>query len=518
MADIEELIKTEVLVIGAGIAGSTAALCLADAGVQVLLATRAGNMLESNTFYAQGGIVFDSYNLAEEIMAAGSYLNNPEAVRILAKEGQKQVQSILIDRLGVEFNTKDGDLERVKEGGHSVARIVHCADATGKAIQAGFVNAISEHQNIRCLLNTTAVDLLTPSHHSTNRRAVYRPLAVAGAYLFDQRTGEIVRCLAKKTVLATGGLGQIYEHTTNPEGARGDGIAMAHRAEARVANLQFVQFHPTAFYQIGAPRMLISEAARGAGATVVDANGNPVLKKYNDLADLATRDIVARAMWREMISTRVPNLYLNFRDYVPQQAILEHFPTIRQALLGYGIDILTDLVPVVPAAHYSCGGVLAYPLSAKTSLENLYAVGEAACNGLHGANRLASTSLLEGLVFGRRAARAIRLRLSEETAYDLSIKPWQNIGSEPADEALIAEDLRIIRGIMWNYVGLERPTRRLARARKELGWMERTVEDFYQSEEVSDQLIGLRNVARTAVLVAEAAWIDKQSAGCHFRY
>ncbi|HOX29711.1 MAG TPA: FAD-binding protein [Candidatus Paceibacterota bacterium] len=517
MGDFEEPIRTEVLVIGGGIAGGTAALDLADAGFEVLVATRADDLMESNTQLAQGGIVYDSRGLAKEIMAAGCYLNNPAAVRILAKEGPDRVNHTLIHRLDVEFDLKSGVLERVKEGGHSVARIVHRADATGQAIQSKFAKAMLEHPNIRVLLNATAVDLLTPSHHSADRLAVYRPLTVVGAYLLNRQTGDIVRCLAKQTVLATGGLGQIYEHTTNPEGARGDGIAMAHRAEARVANLQFVQFHPTAFYRIGAPRKLISEACRGAGAKVVDASGNPVLKKYDERADLATRDIVARAMWREMISTRVPSLYLNFRDYIPREKILDYFPTIREMLLDYGVDILTDLVPVVPAAHYSCGGVLAKPETAETSLKNLYAIGEVACNGLHGANRLASTSLLEGLVFGHRAARTIESRLTKKPAFDLSVKPWQNAADEPADEALIAEDLRTIRGIMWNYVGLERTTRRLARARMELGRAERTVENFYQSAGVTDSLIGLRNTARTAVLVAEAAWIDRQSAGCHYR-
>lgn len=368
------------------------------------------------------------------------------------------------------------------------------------------------------MTDATAVDLLTPAHHSEDRTAIYEPLSCAGAYVLDQRTGQVNRFLAKQTILATGGLGQIYEFTTNPAGARGDGIAMANRAGARTINLEYVQFHPTTFFHPEAPRFLITEAARGEGAKLVNAKGEPFMQKYDPRADLATRDIVARSIYREMIATDSNHVYLDLKNYIPREKIMSRFPNIRETLLTYGIDIVKDLVPVVPAAHYACGGVFSDARTGETTVKNLWAIGEVACTGLHGANRLASTSLLEGLVCGARTAAAIRERINEpENTFARSIKPWLASGGKDADPSLIAQDLKTIRGIMWNYVGLERTTARLARARVELGHAERSVEQFYQDSKISDALLGLRNIARTAVLVAEAAWENKQSAGCHYR-
>lgn len=524
MCRFRERIDTDVLIIGSGIAGGTAALELADAGINVVLATRAKEIGESNTRYAQGGIVYkgekndSAEKLAEDILRAGSGLSNREAVRILSEEGPKLVERILIERLGVEFDREGGELSRSIEGGHGMARIIYHADETGNAIESALVSAIMRHRDIEVLPETSAVDLLTPAHHSGNRLAVYEPLSCVGAYLLDQISGEVTRCLARFVVLATGGLGQIFEFTTNPEGSRGDGIAMANRAGARIVNLEYIQFHPTAFYHIGAPRYLITEAARGDGARLVDRHGRNIMEKYDPSGDLATRDIVVRSIYQEMIATGASHVYLDFKTYIPKERILKHFPKIREMLLSYGVDILKDPVPVVPAAHYSCGGVLTDVNTGETTVNNLYAVGEVACTGLHGANRLASTSLLEGLVWGSRSAAAINARMSEApNRFMEDILPWQSSAQEIADPSLIAQDLRTIRGIMWNYVGLERTTPRLARARIELGRIERSVEQFYQNSEICDSLLGLRNIARTAVLVAEAAWENKHSAGCHFR-
>ena len=516
--------ETDVLIIGCGIAGGTAALRLAEAGVQVTVVTRAEQADESNTLYAQGGIIYrgeaDSpARLAEDILRAGAGHSNPQAVAILAEDGPRLVKEILIDRIGVPFDTSgDGELSLALEGGHSLPRILHAADATGKAIERALISAVRSHPNVQLLTGHTAIDLLTPSHHSLDRLAVYEPQSCVGAYLFDQTDGNVVRCLAQQTILATGGLGQIFLCTTNPAGARGDGVAMAYRAGARVINMEFVQFHPTTFYHPQAPRFLISEAVRGAGAQLVHADGQPFMQRYDpEWKDLAPRDVVSRGIYHEMLERDAPNVYLDLRSHIPEAHIREHFPNIYQACLAYGIDITRDLVPVVPGAHYSCGGVWTDEWG-QTTIDRLYAIGEVACTGLHGANRLASTSLLEGLVWGDRVARHSRQHRSSRSAYPAaSIPPWKDDGVKPPDPALIQQDMSSIKNIMWNYVGLVRTTHRLQRALRELRHLETEIEQFYRVSSLTDDLIGLRNAVRTAIIVAMAAWENKTSMGCHYR-
>jgi len=519
--------ETEVLIIGSGIAGAVAALSLADCGIETTVVTRAQRAEESNTFYAQGGIVSEGENdswekLKEDVLRAGGGMTNPIAAEILAKEGPGLVKKLLIDRAGVNFDQKNNKLALTREGGHGEYRIVHSTDATGKAIAIALTEALKKHPKIRLLTGFTAVDLLTPAHQSEDRLAVYEPLSCVGAYLLNQRDGTVLKCIAKHTILATGGLGQVYEFTTNPIGARGDGVAMAHRAGARVSNLEYIQFHPTAFFHIQAPRFLITEAARGEGGKLTDAEGIPFMHKYDpERKDLATRDIVSRAIYREMMSHDTKCVYLDLKSYISKEKILLRFPTIRETLLKYNIDITKDLVPVVPAAHYSCGGIWTDAQTSETTIINLYAAGEVACNGLHGANRLASTSLLEGVVWGKRAAEEIIKRVENKTAYVSQnigrTKPWENLNNPDPDPALIAQDRRSIQGTMWNYVGLVRTKERLARARIELGHIERSIEHFYQNSKTNDELLGLRNIAKTAVLITEAAWENKISAGCHYR-
>ena len=302
-------------------------------------------------------------------------------------------------------------------------RILHVADYTGKAIEIALIKAVRSHPNITLLTGHTAVDLLTPAHHALDRHALYAPLSCVGAYLFEQATGEVKRCMARKTILATGGLGQIFLRTSNPPGARGDGFAMASHAGARLINMEFVQFHPTTFHQDGAPNFLISEAVRGAGARLVLANGEPFMQRYApEWKDLAPRDVVARSIHREMLSRGLTHVYLDLRSYIASEEILNHFPTIRESCLAHGVDIATDLVPVVPAAHYTCGGVWVDEWG-RTTLEDLYAIGEVSCTGLHGANRLASTSLLEGLVWGHRAAADIVRTLPAGLRIDAGTDP-----------------------------------------------------------------------------------------------
>ncbi|RPI03938.1 MAG: L-aspartate oxidase [Ignavibacteriae bacterium] len=521
---MSECIETDVLIIGSGIAGSIAALKLADTGIHVVVATRSMNPEESNTFYAQGGIVFrgnhDSpASLIEDIQHAGAGYCNPQAVELLANEGPKLVKALLLEKLAIPFDREaDGSLSLVLEGGHSVARILHAADSTGKLIEQHLIRAVKSHPNITLLTGRTAVDLLTPAHHSLNRLSVYDPISCIGAFVLDQESGQVQRILARATILASGGLGQIFLRTTNPAGARGDGLAIAYRAGARVLNCEFVQFHPTAFYHQNAPFFLISEAVRGAGARLIDSHGSQFMQKYDpEWKDLAPRDVVARGIHQEMLTSGSSNVFLDIASYMPADDIRAHFPSIYSNCSQYGIDMTQEPIPIVPAAHYFCGGVWS-DLWGRTTVNHLYAVGEVACTGLHGANRLASTSLLEGLVWGYRAAEHFINSVNEHPQpHAENIPPWQETGTYISDSALISQDMSVIKNIMWNYTGLIRTSERLQRALRELRHLESEIERFYRAVKLSDDIIGLRNAVRAAIIVTISAWENKTSVGCHYR-
>jgi L-aspartate oxidase len=521
---LSDPIHSDVLVLGCGIAGGTTALELAEAGYDVLIVTRADRAEESNTYWAQGGIIFEGEAdspglLARDINHAGDGLCHEQAVQLLATNGPPLVQAILLDRLKVPFDrTPDGRLALGREGGHSLPRILHSTDATGRAIEDSLVAALARHPRVRILTGHTAVDLLTPAHHGRDRRVIYDPLSCVGAYVLEQASGEIIRCFARATILATGGLGQIYLRTTNPVGSRGDGLAMAYRAGARVINTEYVQFHPTAFYHRSAPCFLITEAVRGAGARLVDERGTPFMERYDpEWKDLAPRDVVARSIHSEILRRGVSNVYLDLRTYIPAERIRAEFPGMYESCREFGIDITRDLLPVVPAAHYSCGGVWVDE-HGRSTIERLYAVGEVSCTGLHGANRLASTSLLEGLVWGHRSAEHIvaALRSHDGPRYD-DIPPWKPTGREVPDPALVGQDMSSIKHIMWNYVGLVRTTPRLARAIQDLRNLEVEIERFYRAAAMTDELIGLRNAVRVALIVTLAAWENHESRGAHYR-
>jgi L-aspartate oxidase len=520
---------TDVLIIGSGIAGATTALRLArNPSRRIVLITRATDPHESNSRYAQGGIISrgpgDSPDLlVKDILAAGAGASLPKAAHILANEGPKLLDEILVETAGIDFDHKiGGELEYGQEAAHSRRRILHVSDGTGQAIMQGLVKTLQQMPNVELETDFTAVDLITYPHHSRDPLSAYEPITCHGAYIFDRAGHSIHRTLAAATVLATGGLGRIYRNTTNPSGARGDGLAMAGRAGARILNAEYIQFHPTALAVPGAEGFLISEAVRGEGGRLLTPDGLPFMEKYSpEWKDLAPRDVVARAIHSEMEACDCSYVLLDIASHMPAEKIKERFPNIYAECKRVGIDITREPIPVVPAAHYSCGGV-AVDEWGRSSIQNMYAVGEVSCTGLHGANRLASTSLLEGLVWGNRAAQDIEARLSADPGPAVpsldEVPPWDESGlTQDSDPALIQGDMQTIQNIMWHYVGLVRSGDRLSRAIRELRHMQNEIETFYRKTKLSDGLIGLRNAVEVGLIVGEAARHNRQSRGCHFR-
>ncbi len=528
---------TDVLIIGSGIAGATAALKLARNPQRcIILITREPDPHESNSRYAQGGIigrgVDDSADLlVADILAAGAGASLPRAARILAEEGPGLLQEVLVGTAGIAFDReKNGNIEFGQEGAHSRRRILHVGDGTGRAIMQGLIAALQKCPNVELLTEATAVDLITYPHHSRDPLAAYEPIACHGAYVFDRKGKAVHRTLAAVTILATGGIGRIYRNTTNPPGARGDGLAMASRAGARIVNAEYVQFHPTALSVPGAEGFLISEAVRGEGGVLLTPDGQPFMEKYSpEWKDLAPRDVVARAIHTEMEAHDYSYVLLDIVSHIPAAKIKVRFPNIYSECKRVGIDITRESIPVVPAAHYFCGGVSVDEWG-RSSIANLYAVGEVSCTGLHGANRLASTSLLEGLVWGTRAARDIESRFGSDpppaipalslaevpTRADIPAWDESNLTQE-SDPALIQGDMQTIQNIMWHYVGLVRSGDRLSRAIRELRHLQNEIETFYRKTKLSDGLIGLRNAVEVGLVIGQAARHNRQSRGCHYR-
>ncbi|MDI6783272.1 MAG: L-aspartate oxidase [bacterium] len=518
--------ETNVLIIGSGVAGCTVAIKLAEAGQNVILLNRHPDLAESNTKYAQGGIVTlgeddDPTLLAQDIIAAGDELCNPAAVQVLVETGPKLVQGFLINQLGVEFSRDaSGQLDITLEAAHSKRRILHANDATGAAIEEKLVAAVKQLPNITVLTNYTAIDLITRPHHSNNPLAIYDEVTCAGVYALNNKTRVVETIFAGQTILATGGIGQVFLHTTNPEGARGDGLAMASRAGANLLNTEYIQFHPTAFFHKDADRFLISESLRGEGARLLNKSGEYFMPVYDpELADLAPRDVVARAIHEEMLKRSDDHVLLDLSPIIKKGIdITERFPTVYQKCLQFGIDAIKMPIPVVPAAHYFCGGIKVDTWG-RTNIQHLYAIGECSCTGLHGANRLASTSLLEGLVWGARSAQEIiRTETTLPEWAKTEIPPWHDIGlEEEVDPALIVQDWATIRTTMWNYAGIVRTTKRLERAQADLEYLSHRIEQFYQRTKLTDSLIGLRNGIQVALIVIDSALRNRTSRGCHFR-
>ncbi|WP_411824686.1 L-aspartate oxidase [Leptospira sp. 'Mane'] len=509
-------IQADFLIIGSGVSGLFSALKLAPLGSVVVVTKKAD--YESNTNYAQGGIasVFDDKDKFEEhiedTLNAGAGLCDLDAVKVLVEEGPTRVRELL--EIGVPF-TKDesGNLDLAREGGHRKHRIIHSHDRTGSAIETALLDAVHSTPNIQILENHACVDLIT-RHHLKEKEGL--PLRCYGAYIVDTETGEVFPIIAKKTLLATGGAGQVYLHSTNPNIATGDGVATAYRAGAIIKNMEFYQFHPTSLFHEQGNSFLISEAVRGHGGILREMGGRPFMKDYHEMGELAPRDIVARAI-DDTMKKRGESYVLLDITHKPANDIIQHFPTIYERCKKLGIDITTDPIPVVPAAHFMCGGV-ATDLFGRTNIGDLYAVGETACTGVHGGNRLASNSLLECVVFAQRIANDIqsqgKLDYAKETT---NIPDWNKEGTTNTEEwILISHNLGEVKTIMSNYVGIVRSNLRLERALRRLSLISDEVKDYYKRTTVSLDLLELRNIVKVAELIVRSALLRKESRGLHF--
>jgi L-aspartate oxidase len=541
-----KIISTDCLVLGAGLAGSAYALHMARAGRRVEQLSLA-EPLQANSDWAQGGIIYDTSpdpaRLTQDILDASDGTANPAAIAQLVNEGPAAVKELLIDELKVGFDREAaGGLHLTREGGHQERRIIHTKDTTGHSILAAVAARVDATPGITRRSGFVAIDLLTLSHNSTEPRDRYEPLTCFGCYALDTASGEAFT--ARKTILATGGLGGIFQHTTNQPGSVGHGVAMAYRVGARLMDLEYVQFHPTVFFKKGARPFLITEALRGEGAVLVDGAGRRFMDAAHPLGSLAPRDVVSRAIQHHLAATGEPCAYLDLSALDPG-FIRERFPAICERCLANGVDITREPIPVVPAAHFSCGGVHT-DLQGRTNVRHLNAIGETACTGLHGANRLASTSLLECLVAAKACARADLAELEQPTepkvrntnfapadsgedtqtkVRNTNFRPeaaglprpreWRS-PDKVADPLLIRQDLQQIRQTMWNYAGILRSPRRLARARRILLELREDIQAFYRDCRPTRELIELRNAVQTALLVVHAASLNPVSKGCHF--
>lgn len=512
-----EIVRTDCLVIGAGLAGCAYALHAARQGFSVELLSLDGP-LAGNSDRAQGGIIYDASDdpaaLARDIVAASDGTANPAAVEQLVREGPAAVKELLIDELHIAFDRDPaGELEFGREGGHGTRRIIHAKDATGHAILAAVAGRVDATAGIIRRPGWVAVDLLTLSHNTDNPADRYAPLTCFGAYVLDTATGQVGAIVAKKTILATGGLGQIFLHTTNRPGSVGHGVAMAYRVGARVIDMEYVQFHPTVFFKRNAPRFLITEALRGEGAVLVNARGDRFMDKADPRGSLAPRDVVARAIHHELAASGEPCVFLDL-SALKEDFVRERFPGIWARCREHGVDIPREPIPVVPAAHYACGGVYA-DLKGRTNVRHLNAIGETACTGLHGANRLASTSLLECLVGAKSAAQADAAEIAAGSFRLPDPRLWASPVRE-ADLTLVRQDMLLVQNTLWNYAGVIRSSKRLTRARRILLELREEVQSFYRGCRLTGPLIDLRNAVQTALLVVHAAALNPRSKGCHY--
>ena len=520
--------QTDFLVIGSGIAGLTYALKVAqecpEKKVTVLTKTQSD---ETNTKYAQGGIAavmdldHDSFSKhIEDTLIAGDGLCNKEIVEIVVKEGVERINELI--EWGARFDKEpDGDYKLGKEGGHSEFRILHHKDITGKEMERALLEAIKKCPNIQLINHCFVVDIITQHHLGYLVTKSTPDIECYGVYVLNLSTKKMEKIIAGITLLASGGNGQIYRSTTNPAIATGDGVAMIYRAKGRIENMEFIQFHPTALYEAGirGHSFLITEAVRGDGGILRNVNGEAFMERYDSRKDLAPRDIVARAIDNEMKINGTEHVYLDCR-HMDQQKFMEHFPNIHAKCLGIGIDVAKDMIPVSPAAHYSCGGVKTDEW-ARTSIKNLYAAGECASTGLHGANRLASNSLLEAMVFAHRAYKDAVIQIKHLSISPLGggalVPDWNAAGTTvPGEMILITQSLKELKLLMSDYVGIVRNNERLKRANRRLDLLHEETELLYERTVVSPQLCELRNMITVAYLIVKSAELRKESRGLHY--
>lgn len=519
--------QSDFLVIGSGVAGLMFALKTAEYGTVNIVTKR--DVRESNTAYAQGGIasVFastDSFELhIKDTLDSGDGICNEGVVEMVVENAPERILELM--DLGVRFNkNKDAattpagvSLDLGREGGHSQNRIVHADDMTGLAVEEALINNVKNHPNISLFENHIAIDLITQSIRLKRGMVVTTHEDYCyGAYLLDKNTSVIHTFCAKAIVLATGGSGKVYAYTSNPDVATGDGIAMAYRTGAMVANLEFVQFHPTCLYHPEAKNFLISEAVRGEGGILINAAGQRFMEAYSPLKELACRDVVARAIDAELKKRGDDSVFLDI-SHEPPDFIKSRFPNLHEKCMEFGIDMTKEPIPVVPAAHYMCGGVVT-DIYGRTNIQRLFAIGETACTGLHGANRLASNSLLEALVYADQAAKkAIENLKNNVFEPSPQIPPWDDSGTTDSDEVImVSHTWNEIRMLMWNYVGIVRSDKRLARANHRIEIIQSEINEYYWNFKITPDLIELRNIATVAELIIRCAMHRKESRGLHY--
>ncbi len=510
-------IESDFLVIGSGIGGLSCSLQLAKHG-RVSLVTKK-EKADSNTNYAQGGIAAvlsqtDSFEQhIEDTLEAGAGLCRRQAVEKIVREGPAHIHRL--EAIGVNFTKNEsGEYDLAREGGHKAHRIVHVKDHTGRDLEKALLNAVKTEPQITVYENHVAIDLITEHHIFEPQPKDQAKLHCWGAYVFDTQNKVVIRFLARATILSTGGCGQVYQHTTNPAIASGDGIAMCYRAGAKIANMEFTQFHPTTLYHPDADSFLISEAVRGYGARLLSAGGEAFMHNYHPMAELAPRDVVARAIDNELKKRGDACVYLDI-SFKDAKAVKNRFPHIYENCLHYKLDITREPIPVVPAAHYICGGVVT-DLNGATSISGLLACGEVSCTGVHGANRLASNSLLEAVVFADQAAKtAVELLRSDDQIPN--IPPWDDTGTFNSEEwVLISHDKKEIKTLMSDYVGIVRSNLRLERALNRMRLIGQEVENFYKRTKVTEKLVELRNLATIAQLIISCSMLRKESRGLFY--